>query len=158
MSGKESLEKVILKQKELMTAPHKPFEIVQIPNGIAARAATRYFEKTYPLSETQMTEGIKLDSGKPRTELLDAEFLLDVSKVLTVGAKKYASHNWRNGISYGRLIGAILRHIFAILRGEDIDPEFGLPHSAHLGCEVMFLHWMMLNRKDLDDRYKQKVI
>jgi hypothetical protein len=87
-------------------------------------------------------------------ELLDPEFLEDVSKVLTFGAKKYADHNWRKGISVGRLIGAAMRHLMAIVRGEDNDPESGLPHTAHLGCCIMFLNWTLKNRKDLDDRWK----
>jgi hypothetical protein len=96
-----------------------------------------------------MSEGIKYDGEKPRTDLLDPDFLLGVSRVLTFGAKKYSAHNWRGGINYSRLIAAILRHTFAILKGEDIDPETGELHTAHLGCEVMFLHWMMMYKKEL---------
>lgn len=100
--------------------------------------------------------GLKYDSDKPRMDLLDPEFLEDVSRVLGFGAKKYAAHNWRGGISYSRLIGAAYRHLGAINRGEDTDPESGLPHVAHLGCCVMFLSWMMKHRTDIDDRYKEK--
>jgi hypothetical protein len=98
--------------------------------------------------------GIKFDQNKPRMDLLDSDFLEDVGRVLTFGASKYAAHNWRNGINYSRLIAAAMRHLSAINRGEDIDPESGLPHTAHLGCCVQFLHWMMKNRQDLDDRWK----
>lgn len=104
----------------------------------------------------EQSSGRKDDQEKPRTDLLDTEWLLGVSEVLTFGARKYAAHNWRGGISYSRLIGAALRHLFAIMRGEDNDPESGLPHTAHLSCCIMFLYWMMIHRKDLDDRYKQK--
>lgn len=97
--------------------------------------------------------GLKYDSAKPPMELLDAEFLEGVANVLGFGAKKYAEHNWRRGISYGRLIGAAYRHLGAINRGEDNDPESGLPHVYHLGCCVMFLAWMMKHRFDLDDRF-----
>jgi hypothetical protein len=98
--------------------------------------------------------GVKFDSAKPRVDLLDSEFLESVGAVLGFGAQKYAAHNWRGGISYSRLLGAAMRHLLAIMRGEDTDPESGLPHTGHLGCCVMFLHWMMVHRKDLDDRYK----
>lgn len=103
---------------------------------------------------TPPPSGVKHDTDKPRVDLLDPNFLVSVGEVLGFGAKKYAAHNWRGGISYSRLFGAILRHTFAAMRGEDTDPESGLPHTAHLGCCVMFLHWMMHHRKDLDDRYK----
>lgn len=100
------------------------------------------------------TTGQKFDQDKPRMDLLDSLALEGLAKVLTFGAKKYVAHNWRGGISYSRLIAAGLRHIFALLRGEDTDPESGLPHVDHLGCCWMFLSNMMKTRKDLDDRYK----
>lgn len=99
--------------------------------------------------------GLKYDSEKPRTDLLDADALEGLSKVLAFGANKYSANNWRGGINYTRLLGAVMRHTFAILRGEDIDPESGLPHVDHLGCCWMFLSWMMKNRTDLDDRWKK---
>lgn len=99
-------------------------------------------------------KGWKFDEGKSRMDLLDSEFLEGVGRVLGFGANKYAAHNWRNGIDYSRLIGAALRHLAAINRGEDVDSESGLPHIHHVGCCVMFLSWMMKHRPDLDDRYK----
>lgn len=103
---------------------------------------------------TVKAEGVKHDSEKIRVDLLDAQALEGLAAVLTFGAKKYNAHNWRGGISYSRLIGALLRHTFAILRGEDNDPESGLPHIDHVGCCWMFLSNMMKNRQDLDDRWK----
>lgn len=100
--------------------------------------------------------GIKYDQEKPRVDLLDPLALEGLAAVLGFGAKKYAAHNWRGGISYSRLIGAALRHLFAILHGEDNDPESGYPHVDHLGCCWMFLSNMMKTRKDLDDRWKPK--
>lgn len=100
--------------------------------------------------------GRKDDSEKPRMDLLDHKALVGVSEVLGFGARKYAAHNWRRGISYSRLIGAAYRHLGALNSGEDIDPESGLPHVDHLGCCIMFLSNLMKTRPDLDDRYKEK--
>jgi len=97
---------------------------------------------------------IKRDENKPRMDLLDPQWLEGVANVLRFGANKYSDHNWRGGFNWGRLIGAALRHLFAILRGEDDDPESGLPHVDHLGCCVMFLSWHMKNKPELDDRWK----
>jgi len=106
------------------------------------------------LAGKPLSTGLKYDDDKPRTDLLDPQALEGLARVLSFGATKYAAHNWRGGISYSRLIGAALRHIFAILKGEDIDPESGLPHVDHLGCCWMFLSNMMKTRPDLDDRWK----
>jgi len=99
-------------------------------------------------------QGMKFDQDKPRMDLLDAYATEELAKVLTFGAKKYAPHNWRKGISYARLIAAALRHIYAFARGEDIDEETGLSHMAHAMCCCMFLVWMAKHRRDQDDRWK----
>jgi hypothetical protein len=97
--------------------------------------------------------GLKYDGEKVRMELLDAYAIEQLAAVLTFGAKKYAAHNWRLGIRNGRLIAALLRHVFAYLRGENNDPETGLSHIAHAMCCCMFILGLA-HRVDLDDRYK----
>ena len=117
--------------------------------------ATHYFN----LSDAELRKGWeakggqKFDQDKPRMDLLDAYATEELAKVLTFGAKKYAPHNWRKGISYARLIAAALRHIYAFARGEDIDEETGLSHMAHAMCCCMFLVWMAKHRRDQDDRW-----
>ena len=98
--------------------------------------------------------GTKYDQDKPPMALLDPAFLEGVAGVLGFGANKYAANNWRAGIKYSRLVGAAYRHLGAINKGEDVDPESGLSHSHHLGCCVMFLASMMETRPDMDDRWK----
>lgn len=103
---------------------------------------------------TVIGAGIKSDTDKPRMDLIDSEFLVGLSDVLTFGAKKYAPHNWRGGIAYSRLIAAALRHLAAINKGEDVDSESGLYHVDHLACCVMFLsNFMHAGRTELDDRF-----
>lgn len=102
------------------------------------------------------TEGAKYDSEKPRLDLVDAIATEGLAKVLTFGAKKYAANNWRGGIAFSRVLAGLERHLLAIKRGEDIDPESGLPHIDHLGCCWMFLSNFMKTRPDLDDRWKPK--
>jgi hypothetical protein len=103
-----------------------------------------------------VSTGLKYDAEKPRMDLLDADFLEGVAEVLTFGAKKYAAHNWRGGISVSRLIASSYRHLGAINRGEDTDGESNLPHVYHLACCIMFLSDMLKNRPDLDDRFKKE--
>jgi hypothetical protein len=100
-----------------------------------------------------MGEGTKHDAGKPRIELVPTEGILGVAEVLTFGAKKYGDRNWEQGISLGRVYGAVQRHLLAWWAGEDTDPESGLSHLAHAACGVFFL--MFFTRrgmKILDDR------
>lgn len=68
--------------------------------------------------------GRKYDEGKLRYDLIPPEALRGLAEVYTIGAKKYSDRNWEKGISYSRLIGALLRHLVdGFMMGEDIDPE-----------------------------------
>lgn len=107
-----------------------------------------------PIDLAGARAGVKYDADKPRMDLLDADAIEELSHVLAFGAHKYAAHNWRKGITYGRLVAAALRHLFAILRGEDRDMETGLLHAAHAMCCCMFLVSLMKRRPDMDDRWK----
>ena len=98
-------------------------------------------------------EGIKHDQDKPMLNLIDPQAIEGLAAVLTFGAKKYAADNWRGGINNSRLIASLLRHLFAIMRGEYIDPESGLPHIDHVGCNWMFLSNNLKNRPDLNDSW-----
>lgn len=105
------------------------------------------------------TQAMKFDGSKPRMDLIDPWALEGLASVLTFGAKKYAANNWRNGLGYSRVLAAMLRHISAIQRGEDIDPESSLPHIDHVGCCWMFLSNYMKTDPSQDDRWtapKQK--
>jgi len=102
------------------------------------------------------TQGLKFDQDKPRMDLLDAYAIEQLALVLGFGAQKYAANNWRKGISYGRLLAAILRHAFAILRGEWLDGETGLSHAAHIQCTAMFLTWMGKHRPDMNDLWRDQ--
>lgn len=106
---------------------------------------------------TATDTGLKYDTGKPRLDLVRPEFTEGVAAVLAFGSVKYAAWNWAKGIEYSRLIAALERHIAAFKRGEDIDPESGLPHLDHAACCMMFLSCFQKwgDRTDLDDRYKR---
>ena len=97
--------------------------------------------------------GLKHDAGKPRLDLVDSLAIEGLGQALAFGASKYGDHNWRGGIKWMRIIAALLRHTFAIHRGEDIDPESGLLHVDHIGANWMFLSWHMRMKKELDDRW-----
>lgn len=92
--------------------------------------------------------GLKYDSDKPRMSLLPARALESVADVLTFGAKKYGPNNWRLVDNMKeRYLNATLRHISAIMKDEDMDPESGLPHAAHAICGLMFMLDIELGNK-----------
>lgn len=107
--------------------------------------------------EDPKTGAMKLDQEKPRFELLSSHALEGTARVLTFGAEKYEAHNWRKGFAWSRILGSALRHLFAWARGEDLDPESGLPHLDHAACCVMFLQEYARTGAGTDDRHRREV-
>ena len=89
----------------------------------------------------QHDSGAKLDSGKPRADLVLAGFaraLEGVIKVGTYGASKYSDNGWLsvpNGIS--RYADAGRRHYFRRKAGESLDSESRLLHLEHEAWNVL---------------------
>lgn len=99
-----------------------------------------------------MNGAMKNDEDKNPLGLLPFGALEQIGLVLKHGAEKYEDHNWRKGLKFSRLISALLRHIFAWVRGEENDAETGLNHLAHAGCELLFLLSYRTIGGGLDDR------
>lgn len=74
------------------------------------------------------------------------------------GNLKYGRLNWRAAsVAYTIYLDAIKRHCDAILEGEDIDPESGLPHEAHILAGAGILVDAAATGNLIDDRnYKGK--
>jgi len=106
--------------------------------------------------ESKNEPGMKFDYGKTPLELLPTIALREIAKVLEFGAKKYDPWNWAKGMSWSRLAGAALRHLYAWLEREEKDPESDLSHLAHLGCCVLFLLTYEKLGLGTDDRYRLK--
>ncbi|AXH72318.1 MAG: hypothetical protein [Caudoviricetes sp.] len=107
---------------------------------------------------------VKADTSKPRMGLIDPEFAEGLAKVLTFGEQKYATpdggSNWRiaPGLGIDRVLDAADRHIAALRRGENNDPETGISHSYHAAACLMFAaHYIGNPDKFADDRRWMKV-
>jgi len=86
----------------------------------------------------------KFDAGKPRFDLIDPHFELDLAKILEVGVRNHGENAWKtvpNAIK--RFKGAIRRHLNAIDLGEYIDEPSGLPHTACVSANSMFLSYFL---------------
>lgn len=81
----------------------------------------------------------RFNQGKNRLDLVPTSLIEEVGKVLTFGAEKYGDNNWRNSMSWSKVVASLKRHLTAFENGEDFDKESGLLHLSHLGCNVAFL-------------------
>lgn len=84
--------------------------------------------------------GMKYDSEKPDYSLLPPNALEETVKVLTFGAKKYSPGNWKKlNSASARYFAAAQRHMWALQRNEENDPESGYHHAAHAACCLLFI-------------------
>jgi hypothetical protein len=93
------------------------------------------------------------NQGKLRWKLLVSdmtEAMEEVIKVREFGAEKYEDdNNWKHKpyFSKDELLNSIMRHLAAIAKGEQLDPESGVLHSAHVAVNALF--WTYYDIHDL---------
>ncbi len=91
------------------------------------------------LRKWKVSDGKKYDGEKPQMYLLPPKSMLEVSRVLTFGARKYDPENWRKLENLqNRYSSAALRHIFAHIDGSKLDDDSGLSHLVHAICCLLF--------------------
>lgn len=101
-----------------------------------------------------MESGIRENKNKLKWSLVSMKALEPMVEVLMFGAKKYDPWNWAKGLKYTETCESLQRHLNSFLQNEDYDQESKLSHVGHILCNAMFLSYMFLFRKDLDDRHK----
>ena len=84
-------------------------------------------------------KGLRFNKGKLRYDLLHPVAQDGIVRVLTKGAEKYEERNWEKGMKWTTVLASMKRHIAAIERGEDYDPETGELHIDHVQCNAHFL-------------------
>ena len=126
-----------------------------IPPGPTAPSATRPDRPGTKSRGAPTPVAIKADVFKSRLDLISGQAVEGLGHVLGHGARKYGANNWRLGLDWSRTVAALLRHTFAFIRGEDIDPDSKLPHVDHIMCNAMFLSEYFHTKTGQDDRFKR---
>lgn len=99
--------------------------------------------------------GARFNDGKIPLDMIPLIALEDCAKVFGYGAQKYARNNWLKGMDWSVPFGCLLRHMAAWQRGEDNDPESGLPHLGHAMCNLVMLSTFAKTYREGDDRAAQ---
>ncbi len=84
----------------------------------------------------------KGEAGAKKTPLglIPPSAMEEVAWVHKFGADRYGAWNWREtGVCASTYVNAILRHLNAWRDGEDLDPESGRSHIAHIAtsCNIL---------------------
>lgn len=97
-------------------------------------------------------KALHYSEGKPGVDQIPVEVLLEWGEVFSYGEAKYDRSNWLKGNDWHQFQGSALRHIFAFWKGEDIDPESGLPHLSHAIWNLAALRYYQIHGLGNDDR------
>ncbi|MDR3472212.1 MAG: DUF5664 domain-containing protein [Devosia sp.] len=134
----------------------------ELAHRAAAQAVADAVEPAPPAPAPDPNEGWKDDADKDRFDLIPAEAMFALARVLTLGARKYADRNWEKGFAYGRAFGALMRHMWAWWGGRtatrtnfllgDLDDEWKCSHLWHALCCLVFLVSFEERRIGTDDR------
>ena len=97
--------------------------------------------------------------GKKLAQLgaIDPASLLELAKVAGYGQAKYARFNYLRGFDWSLLIDALYRHLLAFQNGEELDPESGLSHAAHVAWHALALVSFSQRKLGTDDGYRPEV-
>jgi hypothetical protein len=90
------------------------------------------YDKTNPKDKIGMT--------KAPLRLVPPALMIEVAEVMADGAKKYGPYNWRDtNVRLTVYLEAMLRHILAVLDGEDYTQDSGVKHIAAIaaGCGIV---------------------
>jgi len=89
-------------------------------------------------------KALRYNEWKLQWHLLHIPFIEWVIKVLEFGAEKYSPDNWKKPMDRNTVLDSQMRHQAALMKGEEIDSDSGLPHIYHLACNAMFYSYHML--------------
>lgn len=163
-------EKVALSPKEIITFEFKDTALTysnvedNVMFDAVKRAAVKHFSKDTENIEHVLEEGLKKEgtvsetgslrynTGKPQMSNIPPEFLLEMAKVMTMGAEKYGKNNWKLGNKMSVPYDSLKRHLYSFVMGETIDDESKCHHLAHLAVNAMFMWYYEKNFSELDDR------
>jgi len=103
--------------------------------------------------EPSPTGGVK---GKKPGQLgaIDPESLLALARVAGGGTEKYDRYNFLKGYDWSLSFDAMQRHVLAFWAGEDLDPESGEQHMAHVAWHALALVAFAQRGIGTDDRFK----
>ena len=101
----------------------------------------------------------KGDAGKlkPQLQLIPPVFNIEVAAALQSGANKYGPWDWRsNRVEMMTYIGAMRRHLDALLDGEDRAPDSGVTHLGHIAASCAIVLDAARHGTLVDNRPPQK--
>ena len=116
----------------------------------------RTLADSHPIPDTfalnYNAHALRYNADKPDLTLIPPEALTAVADVFAFGAKKYGRDNFKK--LWGKdtlnvLLASTYRHLVALQKGEDTDPESGLSHAAHAMTNLAMVIYAQANKREI---------
>lgn len=107
------------------------------------------------INSNEKGSGARYNQGKADLSLIPIATLEDEARVWMYGEAKYKRFNWMKGMPWSVPLACAMRHLAAWQSGEDLDPESGQPHLAHVMCNIRMLTLYTKTYPEGDDRPKE---
>lgn len=117
------------------TSPLQEYNLLEI-GGAYLYATIQNLEIAH--FKVKQNKALRYNEWKIRWSLVDWKSMEPMVQVLEFGAKKYEEENWKKPMDKTQILNSAIRHLIAMMNGEENDPESGLPHVGHLMCNSMF--------------------
>lgn len=101
-------------------------------------------------SDSTLQKAMRFNDGKPKWSYVHYASLVPMIRVLEFGAIKYAPFNWQKPMPTTEILESMQRHLAALMDGEEVDKESGLPHMGHIQANAMFYNYHLA--KELENK------
>jgi hypothetical protein len=106
-----------------------------------------------------VTGSQRVNKGKVDPTHLTPDFILEMAQVLTANEGKYDKYNYALGQNLSTVNASLMRHLFDVLNGVDVDETDGCNMYAKIAVNAMIgyctLAYHVDDHPELDDRFKK---
>ena len=88
------------------------------------------------------------NEGKCKWSLVHFKSLEPMIEVLEFGAKKYGAFNWQKGLDKTEILESMMRHLTALMDGQEFDEESKLHHMGHIQANSLFFNYFNDKEKE----------
>lgn len=119
-------------------------------NGVYSTSWSVYGRVETENSDSEYEIAKRYNKDKVDFTIIPIDALEEEARVWMVGEDKYGRDNWEKfwgEQTVNSVMASLLRHSYAILKGEVNDTETGYQHAAHIRCNAAMLIRYFNNQK-----------
>lgn len=90
----------------------------------------------------------RFNLNKPKWHLVHMKSLEPLVRVMEFGADKYGPKDWMKGLDRETILDCLMRHLIALMDGEEVDSESLQHHIGHIMANAMMYSYFNVISED----------